>query len=225
LLQDSATWGEHKLSDKIKTNVLSDYIDGIATGKIELFCGDISNGVTTKEWQSGQMLNVGEIIKFQDDNDAWQITGRTFTYNASPKIALELKKHIVKKWNTIWSGSKTINVPTRTAILPSLDGYYYATASTTLDDSDGYVRPVVTPIRISGYGTFGNNTFTIENFELSSSYTTIKTALYPFWGRIQALYNHGIHSVVFKNEVRKTSSNTSVTQTMTFTVTKIEQYY
>lgn len=226
LLQDSATWGEDKLSDKIKNNILSDYIDGIPTANIELFCGDLSNGTTTKNWQSGQMLNIGEIIRFQDGNEDWQITGRTFTYNASPKLSLELKKHKVKQWNTVWSGSKTIDVPTRTAILPNLaDGYYYATASTMLDDSDGYIRAVVTPVRISGEGTFGSNTFKIENFELSSSYATLKTALTPFWGRVQALYNHGTHSVVLKNDVRKSSSNTVVTETMTFTVTKIEQYY
>lgn len=86
----------------IRDNILYDYEKGVPTATIDLFCG-------LKDWQNGEIINKGDIIKFADDVDKngdenlWRVTGRTFEYKGAPKLSLELQRQ--KCWHTIWTGS------------------------------------------------------------------------------------------------------------------------
>lgn len=107
LLQNTATWGGEKLSTVIKNNVLSDYVNGVPTGDIDLFCQDLQGTITSKDWAKGEIINVDDLLTFQDDTDGtvWRTTGRTFKYDGAPTVSLELRK--CKHWHTIWNGSLT----------------------------------------------------------------------------------------------------------------------
>ena len=86
----------------IRNNILYDYEKGAPTANIDLFCG-------LKDWENGEIINKGDIIKFADDVDKngdenlWRVTGRTFEYKGAPKLSLELQRQ--KCWHTIWTGS------------------------------------------------------------------------------------------------------------------------
>ena len=86
----------------IRDNILYDYEKGVPTATIDLFCG-------LKDWDNGEIINKGDIIKFADDVDKngdenlWRVTGRTFEYKGAPKLSLELQRQ--KCWHTIWTGS------------------------------------------------------------------------------------------------------------------------
>ena len=103
LLQETALQGINKLSEVIKTNILSDYKNGISTATIDLFLGDLydSNGQKVKDWSKGEILNIGDVIYFEDVKYAdgsqmyWRITGRKFTYDGEPLIHLELQEVIL----------------------------------------------------------------------------------------------------------------------------------
>lgn len=234
LMQLGATWGDTSLVDKIKNNVLTDYENGIPTATIDLFCGSLSNGELSQaiDWASGEILSVGDKIKFADDKEelVWDITGRTFTYNASPKIRLELKKLSV--WNSVWSGQLLVNFPKRAGTIKSADGYYYGSETTYISLSD-YLKNPNSPIRISGSGLYrstglGEGTaYTIENLELSNFSTIVKDndTEGELFGYITAKYNAETQQIEFTATGRSTTSGGLLTTTITFNLTKIEQYY
>jgi hypothetical protein len=86
----------------IRDNILYDYEKGVPTATIDLFCG-------LKDWENGEIIDKGDIVKFADDVDKngdenlWRVTGRTFEYKGAPKLSLELQRQ--KCWHTIWTGS------------------------------------------------------------------------------------------------------------------------
>lgn len=238
LLQDSATWNGEKLSTKIKNNVLEDYKNGVPTGKIELFCGDlVSNYGTIKQWKSGETLEVDDVITFADDPKKinWQITGRTFTYNASPKLSLELKlKNIPdqREWKSVWEGFIECPFPTTSGKTPVEDGYYYATQTTYINLDDYGITRTDVPIRISGAGNYGGTLlpkgydYYIEGIELYFSSKIIQENAGPlFYGRAMASYNKTNNTIEITMTGRSTQPSATVAQGLTFTLTKIEQYY
>lgn len=233
LMQLGATWGGTSLVAKIKDNVLTDYENGIPTATIDLFCGSLSNGKPAQliDWASGEILSVGNKIKFADDKDefVWDITGRTFTYNASPKIRLELKKLSV--WHSIWNGQQSVSFPTRAGTIKSADGYYYGSETTYISLSD-YLKNPNYPIRISGNGLYlyshGSGTaYTVDNLELSNFSTIVKDNHNEgvMFGYITAKYNAETQQIEFTATGRSTTSGGLLTPTITFNLTKIEQYY
>lgn len=232
LMQLGATWGDTSLVYKIKDNVLTDYENGIPTATIDLFCGSLSNGKPSQtiDWSSGEILSVGNKIKFADDKEGlvWDITGRTFTYNASPKIRLELKK--TPMWRSVWNGQQLVNFPKKAGTIKLADGYYYGSETTYISLSD-YLKNPNYPIRISGNGASrgldGEIAYTIENLELSSFSSIIKdneSVGAPF-GYITAKYNAETRQIEFTATGRTTTSGGLLIPTITFNLTKIEQYY
>lgn len=234
LMQLGATWGDTSLVDKIKNNVLTDYENGIPTATIDLFCGSLSNGNPSQiiDWSSGEILSVGDKIKFADDKEGlmWDITGRTFTYNASPKIRLELKK--LPMWNSVWNGQQTVKFPGKAGIIKSLDGFYYGSETTYIYLGDR-IKSSNSPIRISGNGMYRINAsgegtpYTIENLELVGVSTIVKDndTEGELFGNISVSYNGLLRRIELTATGRSPSRNATLTPTITFNLTKIEQYY
>lgn len=230
LMQLGATWGGTLLVDKIKSNVLTDYENGIPTATIDLFCGSLSNGKPSQkiDWASGEILSVGNKIKFADDKDelVWDITGRTFTYNASPKIRLELKK--TPMWHIVWSGQQAVNFPKKAGVIKK-GSYYYGSETTYIYLGN---RNPDSHIRISGNGmcrinSSGEGTaYTIENLEVSSVSTTVKdNDTESLYGNISVSYNGLVRRIELTATGRTGFIGGALTPTITFNLTKIEQYY
>lgn len=84
----------------IANNILTDYSQGISIGNIEVFCTDLKyqNGTIAKNYDNGDILNINDIIYFDNDFDNnsnqryWRIVGRTFDFNGSTKLSLELQQ-------------------------------------------------------------------------------------------------------------------------------------
>ena len=50
------------------------------------------NGNIVKNWQNGDILDVGDILTFEDEKGTWIITGRNFRYAGVPMLDLELQE-------------------------------------------------------------------------------------------------------------------------------------
>ncbi len=89
----------------ISKNILNDYKDGIINAKLTVVCGDYYdiNGNKVIDWQKGEVLQVGDIVRVDKDNEGttasrykdgspryFRITGRNFRYDGVPLIDLEL---------------------------------------------------------------------------------------------------------------------------------------
>ena len=230
LLQDSATWNGEKLSTKIKNNVSNDYSNGVPTGKIELFCGDLEGENVYKDWKNGHILNINDVIVFADDKEklSWKITGRTFTYNASPKLSLELKKLSVF-WRTVWQGSIECPFPSTSGSIATDDGYYYGRQITTINLNDYGITPSDT-IKISGLGNYGGTIpksydYYVDGLELSSGFTSRVQSNPNTYGVASAYYSKTTNTLEITMSGRNTNPNATLIPTLTFTLTKIEQYY
>lgn len=89
-----------KITTQIKNNILSDYANGVSVAKIDVFCGDLYNSSNTKvkDWSQGEILDVGDVVYFDDDLKAdqsqryWRVTGRKFKYEGAPTLSLELQE-------------------------------------------------------------------------------------------------------------------------------------
>lgn len=91
-----------KLSTIISDNILSDYKNGVSSGKVTISCNDYydSNGERIINWANGQIPKANEIVYFDNDlySDGeqryWKIKGRTFRKVGVPMIDLELEEVI-----------------------------------------------------------------------------------------------------------------------------------
>lgn len=100
LLQDKTSVYGKKLSHEIKGNIKNDYKEGVNTANVTIICCDMfyKNGDLAKNWASGEMLDVGDIVFFTGDlysdklQRYWRITGREFNYEGEPTIKLSLQE-------------------------------------------------------------------------------------------------------------------------------------
>lgn len=89
----------YSLEDRIK----NDYKNGIATATVDVFINNLynSNQELIKDWSKGEILEVGDIVYFENNfyvNGSqiyWKITGRKFKYSGSPTLSLELQEVVV----------------------------------------------------------------------------------------------------------------------------------
>lgn len=94
------TQGGQTISRNIAIHILEDYRNGLSSGTIDLFCGDLynSSGVKMKDWYKGEIIEVNDIIYFEDDlkpnktQRYWRVKGRKFKYSGSPTLSLELQE-------------------------------------------------------------------------------------------------------------------------------------
>lgn len=107
LNQKGVLYDTFVLSDYIAENILNDYKDGVTTASITLFCSDLfnTNGDIVKSWNNGEIIQVGDIIRVDKDNEGnslwaygngqpmyWKVTGRNFRKVGVPMIDLELQE-------------------------------------------------------------------------------------------------------------------------------------
>lgn len=100
ILSNFTKIGTNLLSSQISNNILSDYANGVSIATIDIFCGDLynSSNVKVKDWSKGEIINVGDIVYFDNDLRAdktqryWRVTGRDFKYNGAPTLLLELQE-------------------------------------------------------------------------------------------------------------------------------------
>lgn len=109
---DSYSGNRKPMYDLISENIVNDYSNGIRTATISINCTDyydVQNN-KVKEWANGEILQVGDIVRVDKDNDGnsimeydnrqsvyWKITGRNFRYSGVPLIDLELQEIAMQK--------------------------------------------------------------------------------------------------------------------------------
>lgn len=87
--------------------ILNNYKYGISTANITISCMDMYdiNGNKVKDWSQGQIVNVGDVVRVDKDNEGnsiwnykdgtpmyWRVTGRNFRKIGVPMIDLELQE-------------------------------------------------------------------------------------------------------------------------------------
>lgn len=85
---------------RINSNIQNDYSKGIKTANITISCSDYYylDGMLAKDWLNGDIIQVGEIVKFDGDDNIWRVTGRNFRKNGVPMLDLELREVINSKY-------------------------------------------------------------------------------------------------------------------------------
>lgn len=92
------------MSDVVAQNILADYsASGVRTASITIICSNLYNTKNSlkKVWQSGNIINVNDIVKIVDKNGdsimhflgedvRLRVVGRVFKYDGEPTIKLEL---------------------------------------------------------------------------------------------------------------------------------------
>lgn len=95
------------IENTIVNNIKSDYANGISTATVTVSCSDYkdTNGNVIKRWENGEIINVGDIVRLDKDNNGnsafcyengsqmlWKVTGRTFRNEGIPFCDLELQE-------------------------------------------------------------------------------------------------------------------------------------
>lgn len=94
-LTSETTCNGVKLSSIIADNILNDYYNGVSDGTITVCCYDYyyKNGDIAKIWANGEVLNVGDLICFEQyENRIFRITGCKYIYNGVEMIDLEFQE-------------------------------------------------------------------------------------------------------------------------------------
>ena len=99
--------GGKSLARVISDNIVSDYANGVSTCRVTVICGDYKDeyGVVRKNWAKGEILQIGDIVRLDKDNDGtpaltyndgstmlWKITGRNLRHEGVPLLDLELQE-------------------------------------------------------------------------------------------------------------------------------------
>lgn len=94
LLTNKTKISNQELNDIITNNILKDYLNGVSDGKIKICCLDYFDVLGNKviDWEVGQIINIGDVVKLEGDENIWRVTGRNFIYKGVPVIDLELQE-------------------------------------------------------------------------------------------------------------------------------------
>lgn len=89
-LYDNST----KMSDIIKSNIKSDYANGVSNATITVGCANYydNNNVIKKDWSNGQIIETHDNIVIKGDGSIWRTTGRKFRHSGVPYCDLELQE-------------------------------------------------------------------------------------------------------------------------------------
>ena len=100
-------FGNINMYSMIANNIVSDYSMGINTLNLSVACLNYydNNGILVKDWSKGEILQVGDIVQVDKDNNGtsavtyasgepmrFRITGRTFRKQGVPMLDLELQE-------------------------------------------------------------------------------------------------------------------------------------
>lgn len=95
------------IENTIINNIKNDYANGISTATVTVSCSNYkdTNGNVIKRWENGEIINVGDIVRLDKDNNGnsafcyengsqilWKVTGRTFRNEGIPFCDLELQE-------------------------------------------------------------------------------------------------------------------------------------
>ena len=132
LLQNTTTYNDTEIADIIKENILTDYRRGIQTGSLSL---------------NANKVDVGDLIKYPDDNRVWRVTGKEFVYDGSIEFPLEIMQclrrpsgyglydeddNLITDWyDLVDSGLITINDTVISSVSTSLNGKLIIPSSVT----------------------------------------------------------------------------------------------
>lgn len=106
ILESNPTYNNVNMKNIIKTNILTDYANGIKNADIEVFPSNLVdlNGQVVKTWQNGEILKVGDKIKILGkDNDSYikdkdnnpiyfKVVDRKVSYEGQVILSLKLKQ-------------------------------------------------------------------------------------------------------------------------------------
>lgn len=107
LLQDSATINGENIGEYVSNDILSNYNNGISTGKISVCCLNIYDilGNKVRDWSKGEIFQLGDVLRIDKDNLGnsrykyadgkdmyFRVTGRKFRYSGVPMLDLELQE-------------------------------------------------------------------------------------------------------------------------------------
>lgn len=109
---DSNTGNRTNMYDLITDNIVKDYSSGINTTTMTIACADYydTHYNKVKDWKNGEIIQVGEIVRLDKDNDGnsvweyndkqplyWKVVGRKFRYVGVPLIELQLQQVVYKE--------------------------------------------------------------------------------------------------------------------------------
>jgi hypothetical protein len=136
-------------------------------------------------------------------------------------------KQVVMAWRTMWEGSIVANVPTTSSQNATEDGYYYGNAMTSISLTDLGINPKK-PIRISGGGNYGVSLprtpydYYIDGKEITNS-TIVVAKNANNYGEVRCRINGNNLEITISN--RASRPNLTLIPSISFTLTKIEEYY
>ena len=87
----------------IRDNILEDYSNGVATATIDLFCGQ-------KDWEHGEIIQPNDILTIEGESGYWRATGRTFRYDGSPTLSVELQEQTLVRVLSISKTDTTVTI-------------------------------------------------------------------------------------------------------------------
>ena len=102
LIQENSTIiFSSNISDIIKSNILLDYSNGISNGNLSSAYVDYyyENGDLAVNALNGDIISVGSVVKVEEDDRLWRVTGVDFSKNGYPQYS-ELQLMEIKKVNT-----------------------------------------------------------------------------------------------------------------------------
>ena len=198
--------------EKIRDTILSDYAGGVATASIDLFCG-------LKDWENGEIIQPNDILTIEGEDGYWRVTGRTFKYNGSPTLSLDLQKQTAV-WRYICGGisSGTISTGNFTA---------YGTKKGTIKlPSHDYMKY---PSRFTVSVVFNENgrTYTQKHTSTNSVRAYTYNVLGVFFCNcyITANWSAGTISYTADEKYKKIAGVERKSYVESITITAIEQFY
>ena len=198
--------------EKIRDTILSDYAGGVATASIDLFCG-------LKDWENGEIIQPNDILTIEGEDGYWRATGRTFKYNGSPTLSLDLQKQTAV-WRYICGGISSGTISTGNF---TTDGTKTGTIKLPSHDYMKY------PSRFTVSVVFNENgrTYTQKHTSTTSVRASSYNALGVFFCNcyITANWSAGTISYTADEKYKKIAGVVRKSYVEKITITSIEQFY
>ena len=197
----------------IRDSILDDYKSGVPTASIDLFCG-------LKNWENGEIIQPNDVLTIEGEDGYWRVTGRTFKYNGSPTLSLELQKQKTKGWHylTGYISSGTISTDNFTA-----DGKKTGTITLPKEDYSAHTTGFIVTVNFNING----NTKTVSRAGFNSVEVSQYNALAVRTCHcyISANWSTGTISYSADEQYKKSGIIISKSYVESITIDKIEQFY
>lgn len=94
LIQYGTVFKNTQLYEIISHNISQDYSDGLRVYNITISCSNYyyQDGEIAKDWDNGEMLNVGDFVKIDGIDHPLRVVSRNFRYSGVPMLDLELQE-------------------------------------------------------------------------------------------------------------------------------------